>query len=300
MPPRAISSGTIAFGLVSIPIKLFTSSNSSSGISFRMLHDKCHSKLKQQYLCTNDGEVVTRDHVVKGYEFAKDRYVVFQPEEIKAVEEESTRSIDIAEFVPIETIDPVYFDKAYYLGPDKGGDRAYRLLAEVMRQTGLAGLAKYAARGKQYLVMVRPMQDGLVMQQLKYADEVRSFADIPTGEGEVKPAELALAKQLVEQITSDSFRPEKYEDEVRARLHEIIQQKVEGQEVTIAPAEEPKAQIIDLMEALKASLGEAPAKKPAKAASSGGSDGGKKAARKPARKAARKVSRKKKKAAGSK
>jgi DNA end-binding protein Ku len=253
MASRPIGSGTVSFGMVSIPVKLFSAGESASGVSFNLLHDKCHSRLKQQYNCPKDGEVVTRDHMVKGYEFAKDQYVAFTEEELKAFNEDSSRLIEITEFVPASTVDPIYFDGAYYLGPDKGGDRAYHLLSEAMKKTGRAALAKWSARGKQYLVLLRPVKKGLVMQQLLYSDEVRSFDEIPVGEADIKEGELKLAVQLVEQIANDEFRPENYEDEVRKRLRDAIQQKVDGHAITLAP-EQPRAQIIDLMEALKASL----------------------------------------------
>ena len=253
MAARPIGSGTVSFGMVSIPVKLYSAGESSSGISFNMLHAKDNSRLKQQYICQKDGEVVPRDQMVKGYEFAKDQYVTFTDEELKAFQEDSTRLIEITEFVPASQVDPIYFDGAYYLGPDKGGDRAYHLLSEAMKKTGRCALAKWSARGKQYLVLVRPVKDGLVMQQLLYSDEVRSFSEVPVGEAEVKDGELKLAVQLVEQIANDEFHPENYEDEVRKRMHQAIEQKVAGQAVTVAP-EQPRAQIIDLMEALKASL----------------------------------------------
>jgi DNA end-binding protein Ku len=192
--------------------------------------------------------------MVKGYEFAKDQYVRFTDEEIKALQEKATQTIEIAEFVPAAEVDPIFFDTAYFLGPDKGGDKAYSLLAEAMRRTGRAALARYTARGKQYLVLVRPHERGLLMQQLHYADEVRSMAEVPLGSAEVKDAELDLAVKLVEQIASDRFQPERYEDAVRKRTLEQIQNKVQGQEITAPPAEAPKAQVIDLMQALKASL----------------------------------------------
>ena len=169
------------------------------------------------------------------------------------MEQESQKAIEITEFVPASQVDPIYFDKPYYLGPDKGGEKAFRLLNEAMKQTGRVALAKWAARGKQYLVMIRPKDKGLVMQQLLYADEVKSISEVPIPDAEIKDAELKLATQLIEQIASDKFHPEHYEDEVRKRYHEAIQRKVEGQEITAAP-EAPRAQIIDLMEALKASL----------------------------------------------
>ena len=259
----------VSFGMVSIPVKLYATAETSNQIHFNTLHKACGSRLKQQYICPQEEVVVPREDMVKGYEFAKDQYVRFTDAEIKALQEKATQTIEIAEFVPAAQVDPLYFDTAYFLGPDKGGDKAYSLLAEAMRKTGRAALARYTARGKQYLVLVRPQERGLVMQQLHYADEVRSMADVPLGNTEVKDAELELAVKLVEQIASDRFQPERYEDAVRKRIMEQIQQKVQGQEITAPPAEAPKAQVIDLMQALKASLqatAPAPERKPAQRA----------------------------------
>jgi DNA end-binding protein Ku len=254
MPARSIGTGTLSFGMVSIPIRMYAAGESASAVSFNMLHAKCKSRLKQQYVCTKDGEIVPRDQTVKGYEFQKDQYVTFSDDEVKAMAEEAQKAIEITEFVPAGKVDPVYFDGAYYLGPDKGGEKAYKLINEAMKMTGRAALAKWAARGKQYLVLIRPVDKGLVMQQLLYKDEVRPISEVPIEDAEVKEPELKLATQLIEQIANDEFKPENYEDDVKKRYHEAIQRKVEGQEVVTA-AEAPKtAQIIDLMEALKASL----------------------------------------------
>ena len=228
MAARSIGTGTVSFGMVSIPIRLYSASESKSAVSFNLLHDKCKSRLKQQYICPkDDNEIVPRDQMVKGYEFAKDQYVTFTPEELKALEQEKERAIEITEFVPAKQVDPIYFDGAYFLGPDEGGDKAYHLLAEAMRQTGRAALAKWAARGKQYLVLIRPMGKGLVMQQLLYADEVRGIDEVPLGEADVKDGELKLAVQLVHQIASEEFRPQDYEDEVRKRTKDAIQKKID-------------------------------------------------------------------------
>ncbi|MCZ6761138.1 MAG: Ku protein [Gemmatimonadetes bacterium] len=254
MSARAIGTATVSFGLVSIPVKLYSSGEPGQKIGFNLIHKDCGSRLKQQYICPQDSEKVEREDMVKGYEFSKGRYVLFNNEELKAIEEKSTQSIEITEFVPAEQVERIYLDKVYYLGPDKGGERPYRLLCRALRETGRAAIGKYAARGKGYLVMVRPYGDGLVLEQLKYADEVKAFEEVPLGEGEVKPEELQLAKQLVEQAASDHFRPENYSDEVRARILELIQRKVDGEDITVAPSEEPQTQIIDIMEALKASL----------------------------------------------
>jgi len=267
MAPRAIATATVSFGMVSIPVKLFSAAESSASVSFNLLHKADNSRLKQQYVCPRDGEIVTRDQMVKGYEFAKDQYVPFTPEELKALEEKGTQTVEISEFVPAALVDPIYYDKPYFLGPDKGGDRAYQLLARALAESGRAALARYAARGKQYLVMLRPTKDHrIVMQQLHYADEVRSSSEVPVGSVEVKPAELKLAMQLIDQISSDTFKPEDYEDDVKKRMLEAIAEKVEGKEISTAPAESHGAQVIDLMQALKASLGQkgaaaAPAKR---------------------------------------
>lgn len=265
MAARSIASLTVSFGLVSIPVKLFSATEASRAISFNLLHKGCGSRLKQQYFCVKEEVPVAREDMVKGYEFAKDQYVVFAPEELKALEEAGTHSAEITEFVPIESIDPVFFDKAYYLAPDKGGAKPYALLARALRESKRCALGRWAARGKQYIVMIRPVEDGLVMQQLLYAGEVRSIKDIEIAKTEVKDAELKLAQQLIEQQATDKFDPSAYTDEVRARIEAAVQKKVEGQEITMAEAPEPGAQVIDLMEALRASLEKKPAA-PARAA----------------------------------
>jgi DNA end-binding protein Ku len=264
MAARSIASLTISFGMVSIPVKVYSATEASKGIHFNLLHKGCGSRLKQQYLCIKEEIPVPREDMVKGYEFAKDQYVMFTPEELKALEEAGTHSADITEFVPLKTIDPVYFDKAYYLGPDKGGAKPYALLARALRESGRCALGRWAARGKQYIVMIRPVEDlveGLVMQQLLYAGEVRALRDIDIPKTDVKPAELKLAQQLIEQQSSDQFDPAAYKDDVRERIEAAVQKKVEGQEITLAEAPEAGAQVIDLMEALRASLEKKPAKK---------------------------------------
>src|SRR5436309_2529474 len=261
MAPRAIASLTVAFGLVSIPVKLFSATEASHAISFNLLHKGCGSRLKQQYLCAKDEVPVPREDMAKGYEFAKDQYVMFAPDELKTLEEAGTHSAEIAEFVPIASIDPVYFDKTYYLAPDKGGAKPYALLASALRESKRCAIGRWAARGKQYIVMIRPAAGGLVMQQLLYAGEVRSIQEIDIPKGEVKDAELKLAQQLIEQQSSEAFDPAPYVDDVRTRIEAAIQKKVEGQEITMAEEPEGGAQVIDLMEALRASLErKAPAK----------------------------------------
>ncbi len=266
MSARPIASATISFGLVSIPVKLYSAGNASSGIHFNLVHRDCGSRLKQQYTCAKDGKIVPRDAMAKGYEFTKGQFVLFSDEEIKALQEKATQTVDITEFVPISKIDSIYFDKCYYLGPDKGGDRAFALLAKALDKSGRAALAKYAARGKQYLVMVRPHGNALLMQQLYYNDEIRPVSEVPVGETSTSAQELKLALQIIKQGMTDRFRPDQYTDEVRQRMLAAIEEKIEGKEITAAP-EEPQARVIDLMQALKSSLGKG-ARKPAKQAPS--------------------------------
>jgi DNA end-binding protein Ku len=264
MAVRSIASLTISFGMVSIPVKLYSATEASRAMSFNLLHKACGSRLRQQYFCVKEDVPVAREEMAKGYEFAKDQYVMFSPEELKALEEAGTHTAEITEFVPAKTIDPVYFDKAYYLGPDKGGAKPYALLARALKESGRCALGRWAARGKQYIVMIRPMEDGLVeglvMQQLLYAGEVRSMKEVDIPKTEVKDAELKLAQQLIEQQSSAKFDPAAYTDEVRARIEAAVQKKVEGQEITMAEAPQEGAQVIDLMEALRASLEKKPAK----------------------------------------
>ena len=262
MAARSIASHTVSFGLVSNPVKLYSATEPSRAISFNLLHKTCGSRLRQQYVCIKEDVVVPREEMAKGYEFAKDQYVMFTPEELKALEEVGTHTAEITEFVPITAIDPVYFDKAYYLAPDKGGAKPYALLVKALRETGRCAIGRWAARGKQYNVMIRPMEDGLVMQQLLYDAEVRSIKDIEIPKTDVKEGELKLAEQLIEQQATERFDPSAYKDEVRERIEAAVQKKIEGHEITLAEVPEPRgAQVIDLMEALRASLGQQPAAK---------------------------------------
>ncbi|HTQ00031.1 MAG TPA: Ku protein [Casimicrobiaceae bacterium] len=254
MAARSIASLTVSFGLVSIPVKLFSATEASRQISFNMLHKTCGSRLKQQYICIKEEVPVGREDIVKGYEFAKDQYVIFTPEELKAMEEVGTHTAEITEFVPLAAVDPVYYDKAYYLAPDKGGAKPYALLAAALRETDRCALGRWAARGKSYVVMIRPVEDGLIMQQLLYAGEVRAMKDIEIPQTEVKPQELKLAQMLIEQQSNDTFDPSQYKDEVGARIEAAIEKKVEGQEITLTEPPETGAQVIDLMDALRASL----------------------------------------------
>jgi DNA end-binding protein Ku len=285
MATRSIASLTISFGLVAIPVKLYSATQASAAISFNMLHAKDGSRLRQQYICVKEDVPVPREEIVRGYEFAKDQYVVFSPDELKALEETATHTVDIGEFVPLNAVDPVYFDKAYYLAPDKGGAKPYALLTRALEDSGLCAIGRWAARGKQYIVMLRPVRNGLVMQQLLYADEVRSIDELEVPKADVKAGELQLARQLIQQSAAERFDPSGYKDEVKARIQAAIDQKVSGQQITVAEApREGGAQIIDLMDALRASLEKSPRAKPAAAEADEAVPSAPRA-RKPARKA---------------
>jgi len=253
MAARAISSGTISFGLVSIPIKLFTAA-SSEQVRFNMLHGKCGGRLKMQYYCPTDDEVVERRDTIKGFEYGRGQFVKFEDAELKGLEAERSNSIEIVEFVPLEQFDLVQVEKSYYVGPDKGGDKAYQLLAQSMKAKGRVAVGRWAARGKEQLVLIRPYQSGLVFHQLYYAKEVRAYDQIDTGATfEFSDKERELAQKLIDQLSEAKFDVEKYHDSYNDRVLAAVEQKVAGQEISVAP-EAPKAQIIDLFEALKKSL----------------------------------------------
>ncbi len=254
MPARSIGSGTISFGLVSIPIRVYVATHSEQ-LSFNMLHEPCGTRIKQQLYCPHHEKVVERSEIVKGYQFERDRYVTFKDEELKALEVQANHSIDIHEFVPLSQVDPIYFEDAHYLGPDKGAEKAYLLLAQAMRDTGKVALAQYVRGGKEHLILIRPYDGGLVLHTMHYADEVRPLADVDLGgEPKLRAGEVEMARKLVQQLSTKTFRPEQYKDEYRDRVQEVVQKKVAGEEVTMVEEEKPKAQVIDLMEALKASL----------------------------------------------
>jgi DNA end-binding protein Ku len=273
MPPHSLGSGTISFGLVSIPVKLYAAAVSGN-VSFHLLHAKCGSRIKQQQICPVCNQVVERNELVRGYEFAKDQYVRLTEEEVKSLEGEASKVIDIAEFVPLEKVDPIYFEKTYYLGPDKGGEKAYRLLADAMEKTDRVALAKFVMRGKESLVLIRAAQGGLMFHTMFFADEVRDFGEIEKGQSaKIQEREVELARRLIDELSTEEFKPDRYEDEYRQRVLDLVNQKVEGKEVTAVGPVAERTKVIDLMDALKASLEKRaagakkpPAKAPAKRA----------------------------------
>jgi len=254
---RSIASLTISFGLVAIPVKLYSATIAAERISFNMLHRKDGSRLKQQYVCAQEGTVVDRSEIVKGYEFAKDQYVMFTNEEIKELEEAGSSEIGIGEFVPLESVDPVYFERTYYLAPDKGGAKPYTLLVTALQESGQCAIGKWAARGREHVVVIRPLDTGMAMHQLHFQAEVRPMKDLGIEPANVSEAELKLARQLIGQQSTKLFDAASYVDEFKGRVEAAIQKKVEGKEISLA--EKPAARqgggnVIDLMDMLRASL----------------------------------------------
>jgi DNA end-binding protein Ku len=260
MAARSTGSTAISFGLVSIPVKVYTAT-SAQGVHFNQLHNKCGSRLKQRMVCPVCDETVERDDTVKGFEVSKNTYVQFSGEELRLLEAERSQTLDLVEFVPEESVDLIYVERSQYLGPDKGGDKAFNLLVKAMRRTGRVAIGRQTSHGKAHVVLLRPYRKGLIMHHLYYANEVRSYDDVELGpDPRVGEHEEALADQLIASLASEAFDPGKYSDEFATRVQEAAGQKVAGQEVTTAP-EQPQAQIIDLFEALKQSLREAEQKK---------------------------------------
>ncbi len=250
-----MASLTIAFGLVAIPVKLYSATVNSERLRFHLLHAKDGSRLKQQYVCLEEETVVGREEIVKGYEFAKDQYVMFTPEELQALEEAGTHSVDVAQFVPLAAVDPVYFERTYYLAPDQGGAKPFTLFVTALRESGRCAVGRWASHGRGHVVILRPIDDALALHQLHFAPEVQSVAALGVESAKVRDAELKLARQLIEQQSAETFDPAAYPDEVKARVEEAIQRKVEGREVTVAePRPTAGGNVVDLMSALKASL----------------------------------------------
>jgi DNA end-binding protein Ku len=254
--PRSIASLTISFGLVAIPVKLYSATISSGTISFNLLRRTDGSRVKQQYIAVNDGKLVERSQMVKGYEFAKDQYVMFNAEEIKALEDSTSTAIDISQFVPLESVDPVFFDGTYYLAPDKGGAKPYTLLATALRKAAQCAIGRWTSRGKEHIVVIRPIDDGLAMHQLHFKAEVRELKELGLQPAKVSDAELKLAQQLIDQLGAERFDPDEYVDEFKERVEAAIQKKIDGKEISLsdAPVNNSKGNVIDLMDALRASI----------------------------------------------
>ena len=252
----------LSFGLVSIPVRIHTATKNEN-VSFHLLHNECGSRVRNQYHCPVCNLVVEREDLVRGFQHAKDQYVQITEEELDSLEAEANNNIDLKEFVPLASVDPVYFENSHYLGPDKGGEKPYRLLADAMTKSGRVAIAELVSRGKEQLVLIRPYRKGLVLHTMYYGDEVRDFKQVPKGDNvKVSEKELELGVGLIDRLTSEEFNPESYKDEYRIRVLAMLDEKSKGKEIVIGAAPAPKrGQVIDIMEALKRSMERIPAKK---------------------------------------
>lgn len=251
---RSIWSGSISFGLVNIPVKLFTA-QASKDVHFHQLHDEDGVRIRQKRVCPADGQEVPYDHIVKGYEISKDRYVIINPEELEGLDPKKSKTIDIDAFVELAQIDPLYFERTYYLVPDRGAAKAYSLLLRALADSNKVAIARVVLRTKEYLVAVRPHGNALTLSTLLFHDEViaPSSLDALPEKIEVNPKELKVARQLIDSLSTD-FNPEAYEDEYRKRVLELIEAKAEGEEIAVQPAAEEPAKVVNLMAALEKSL----------------------------------------------
>ena len=260
--PRPLASAAISFGLVTIPVKLYSARRSLSP-AFHLIHRGCGTRIREQIICPKHERVLSRDEVVRGYEIAKDRYVEFTPEELKGLEATGPHTIEIQQFVPLRTVDPVYFKGTNYLGPDRAGDKPYRLLAEVMRDRDEVALGTYVMRGKENLVAIRAYEGGLILHTLYFADEVRDFREVPLGKGASRREEKQLALRLVEALRRPAFDPEAFEDTYRASVEKAARAKARGKALPEERPVEVGAKVVDLMDALQQSLARRRGKKPA-------------------------------------
>jgi DNA end-binding protein Ku len=253
---RPIASLTISFGLVAIPVKLYSAVVSSERLSFHLLRKSDGSRLKEQFVAVNDGKIVERDQMAKGYEFAKGKHVMFSSEELKVLDASTSPLLEIAQFVPLESVDPMYFLATYYMLPDKGGAKPYALLATALNQEGRCGVGKWISRGREHAIIVRPLKNGLVMHQLHFKAEIRDLKDLGFESTKVSEPEVKLARQLISHLSANKFDPSEFVDEHRARVQAEIKKKINGKEISMeeTATEAPRSNVINLMDALKASL----------------------------------------------
>ena len=254
MALRPLRNATITFGLVSIPVRFYTATKSED-VQFNMLHADCGSRVNRKLWCPQHEQMIEQSETIKGYPIAKNQYVTFTAEEIEALENDGDRALEITEFVDLDQIDPVFFEKAYYLGPAPGGSKTYRLLSEAMKKQAKVAVARWVSGAKEHLVVLRPFESGLILHTMYYADEVRDFSALEAEGGEVRDKELALAEMLINELTEETFDPLQYKDEYRERLMDRIRAKSEGEVIVAQGAETDKAaEVVDIMEALRRSL----------------------------------------------
>jgi DNA end-binding protein Ku len=255
----SIWSGYLTFGLISMPVRLFAGARGTR-VGFHMLHRDDNTRIKQQLYCPTDERVVGRDEIVKGYEYRKGEYVIIEPEEIKRIEPKTSKAMEILEFVPADEVDPIYFDASYYLVPEEAGRRPYALLAKTLEEAKMVGMAKLTMHNREYTVVLRPYKSGILLQTIYYADEVRELEQFGTENVEVREGEMKVAHQLVKALEGE-FKPEQFHDTFEENVKKLIQAKLEGREVAAVEKPRPKAQVVDLMSALKQSLASMEGKK---------------------------------------
>src|SRR5881227_1072655 len=266
MALRPLRNATITFGLVSIPVRFYTATKSED-IHFNLLHESCGTRVNRKWWCPYHEKIVSSDELVRGYVITKSKYVTFTDEEIETLETDDNRALDITEFVDLGQIDPVFYEKAYFLGPAPGGGKTYHLLATAMKDQNKVGVARWVAAGKEHVVLLRPFEDGLILHTMYYADEVRDFAAVDVEDAPVREKEVQLAEMLINELTEKKFDPLQFKDEYRQRLLDRIRAKSHGKTIEAEEKEEEKGgEVVDIMEALRRSLdkGRAPAK-PARA-----------------------------------
>jgi DNA end-binding protein Ku len=263
---RPLRNATISFGLVNIPVRFYTATKSED-ISFNLLHH-CGSRVNRKWWCPEHEELIQADELIRGYPIAKNRYVTFTDEEIASLESDDNRALEITEFVDLDQIDPVFYEKAYYLGPAPGGGKTYKLLASAMKKQNKVAVARWISGHREHLVVLRPFGEGVILHTMYYADEVRDFEAIDREDTEVREKEIALAEMLINELSADEFDPLAHKDEYRQRLLDKIAAKAEGETIVSKGANEEKAaEVVDLMEALRRSLeGGGPRKAPKRAA----------------------------------
>jgi DNA end-binding protein Ku len=255
MALRPLRNATISFGLVSIPVRFYTATKAED-VHFNLLHESCGTRVNRKWWCPHHEEIVSSDELIKGYAISKNKYVTFTSQEIETLESDDNRALEIIEFVDLSEIDPVFFEKAYFLGPAPGGGKTYKLLANAMKKQHKVAVARWVASGREHVTVLRPYEDGLVLHTMYYADEVRDFGAVETEDATVREKEVQLAEMLINELTEKKFDPMQFHDDYRKRLLDRIHQKAKGKTITSEekPEEENGGEVIDIMEALRRSL----------------------------------------------
>lgn len=264
MALRPLRNAMITFGLVNIPVRFYTATKSED-VHFNLLHESCGTRVNRKWWCPHHEKIVDSSELIRAYAISKNKYVTFTDEEIDTLESDDNRALDIAEFLDLGQIDPVFFEKAYFLGPAPGGGKTYKLLSQAMKKQNKVALARWVSANREHLVILRPYEKGLVLHTMYYADEVRDFSAVEGEDAPVKEKEIKLAEMLIDELTEKKFNPMQYKDEYRERLMDRIRDKSKGKSIVSEEKEDEEkgGEVIDIMEALRRSLegGRAPARR---------------------------------------